>query len=227
MKTIKVNKDLHYKYNIENSKKEVSKVSAYDIEKYFKIINNYKKNINYKNINVICLASRTGREIDLFRLFHLNKFYFFLIKIFERKKYGFNSFPFNFLLKNYITDIKRDNKGRSIFMGIELNKERKRKDTLNISFDEIPDKYKDKFDICFFNSLDHSKSPKLTAKNIKKITKKNGYIIITFPAEQDSNIVDPTSNVKEKDIKELFGKSIIYKKKKGSKWSYDEYIIKK
>lgn len=149
MKTIKVNKDLHYKYNIENSKKEVSKVSAYDIEKYFKIINNYKKNINYKNINVICLASRTGREIDLFRIFHLNKFYFFLIKIFERKKYGFNSFPFNFLLKNYITDIKRDNKGRSIFMGIELNKERKRKDTLNISFDEIPDEYKDKFDICF------------------------------------------------------------------------------
>ena len=43
MKTIKVNKDLHYKYNIENSKKEVSKVSAHDIEKYFKIINNYKK----------------------------------------------------------------------------------------------------------------------------------------------------------------------------------------
>ena len=52
-------------------------------------------------------------------------------------------------------------------------------------------------------------------------------MIITFPGEQSSGIVDPTSNVTERDIKELFGKNIIYKKKKGTKWSYDEYIIKK
>jgi SAM-dependent methyltransferase len=210
VKTIKVNNNLHYKLNIQNSRKEVSKVSAYDIEKYFNIIK-YRRN----NINVICLASRTGREIDLFRLFFQNKFLFFLIKIFEKKGYGFNSFPFNFLLKQNLTDISKDNNSRSIFMGIELNKERKRKDTLNISFDQIPDKYNNKFDICFFNSLDHSKSPIITAKNINKIVKKNGYIILTFPSDQKSHTLDPTSNLKEKDVKKLFGKNIIYKKKMG------------
>ena len=225
MKVIKVNSKKHFEKNIQNSRKLYSKVSCKDVEKYKKIILNHIKFED--NIKAICLASRTGREIDLFRLCFENEIIFKIIKFFEYKKNGFRNF-FNFILKYKTDDIKFfQDKNQSSFIGVELNKELKRKDTLNISFDEIPKKYNNKFDIVYFNSLDHSKNPYLTARNIKKICKKNSFIILNFPGNQKSTTLDPVSGVNIEDVKKLFKNfKIIYSCKYGSKMRYDEYILK-
>ncbi len=226
MKVIKVNSKDHFNKNIQNSRKLFSKVSCADIEKYKKIILNHFKFEDKKK--VICLASRTGREIDLFRLCFENEVIFRIVNFFEYRKNGFKNF-FNFILKYKINDLKFfSDKNQSSFIGVELNKELKRKDTLNISFDEIPKKYNNKFDIVYFNSLDHSKNPYLTARNIEKICKKkNSFIIINFPKNQKSATLDPVSNVDIEDIKKLFKNfKLIYSNMYGSAHGYDEYILK-
>ena len=111
-------------------------------------------------------------------------------------------------------------------LGNEINPKMKRKDILNCDFNKLPNFLTNKFDICYFNSLDHSYDPKKTAKEIKRIVKLDGFIIINYPEGQGVSNLDPTSDIEIKDIIKLFGNKVIYSKQNGSAWGYSEYIIK-
>lgn len=224
MKVKKVNIKKHKDENIKASNnKFISKVSALDVKKYLDIILAHAR-IKKKNIlNIMCLAVRNGNEVDLFRLY----FYpliFFLIRLFEIKKLGFfTAFPFLYAFKRSTADSM--NSSEIFVIGNEINPKSKRKDIIICSFNKLPKKLTNSIDVLYFNSLDHSSNPILTAKNIKRVVRNHGYIIICFPYDQRSSTLDPTSKIKIKDIIKLFNDDIIYSKRHGSCWQYDEYVI--
>ena len=75
-----------------SSNKFISTVSAKDVKKYLDII-------GIKKPNVICLAVRNARELDLFRIHGISSFIFNIIALFEVKKLGFRTIFFSFLEK--------------------------------------------------------------------------------------------------------------------------------
>jgi hypothetical protein len=75
MKTILTDKLRTKQANISHSSaKFVSKVSIFDVEKYMSIIKHYLTMnalvVNLNTANILCLAVRNGREVDMFRLFY-------------------------------------------------------------------------------------------------------------------------------------------------------------
>jgi len=221
MKIKNVNIAKSIQLNISHSSnKFVSKVSAKDVKKYLDII-------GIKNPNIICLAVRNSRELDLFRVHGLSSFLFNIIYFFEIKRLGFKTILFSSLEKLGICSSNPKNQKKNGYcLGNEINPKMKRKDILNCDFNKLPNFLTNKFDICYFNSLDHSYDPKKTAKEIKRIVKLDGFIIINYPEGQGVSNLDPTSDIEIKDIIKLFGNKVIYSKQFGSAWGYSEYIIK-
>ena len=89
MKTILTDKLRTKQQNISHSSaKFVSKVSIFDVEKYMSIIKHYLTMnalvVNLNTANILCLAVRNGREVDMFRLFYF-KIIFNIIRLFEIK----------------------------------------------------------------------------------------------------------------------------------------------
>ena len=219
----------HIKLNKEKSvTKWTSKVSVNDTERYLNIIRHYENSLVSRKANrlgpILSLAVRNGREVDLFRLSLKNKLVALIIKLFEIKRLGFRTLLFPFL-----ESIGRSNLnsiGDNDSIGVELTEKGKRKDVYIGSFDEMPSDWESKFGIVYFNSLDHSHDPYVTAKEIKRISRPGAYIIIAFPMGQEPSIYDPVANVQIDDVQELFGGELIYYREAGSKWFYTDYIIK-
>ena len=177
---------------------------------------------NIFNPRICCLGTRSGKEIDLFRIaFSSNIILIFFMNIFSRYKI------LEKLFIKYILQVGRKNinfeKDQYCF-GVEINPDAKRKDVLISNFDFISDKWNNKFNIIFSNSFDQSMDPKNTSKKwIDLSEKKISYFIICFsncaPTE-----TDPTGYITLNDINSLFPGEVIYYSKNIS--VYEEVIIK-
>ena len=213
-----------YQKNIEHSsKKWISKVSIKDTEKYLSIIKSNLKNKN-QNLSILSLGVRNGREIDMFRVCKNSKFLTQIIKILERKSFGFRT-----MLTSYFDSINRsdiDNIDENSVVGIDINPKSKRCDIGVQSFEMLDYNLKNKFDIVYTNSLDHTADPYKVSIEIKESLKDLGFVILAFPLGQGSGVIDPTSNINLEDVIKLFGNNIVYYKYAGSGWGYTEYIIK-
>ena len=219
----------HLSLNAEKSQsKWTSKVSINDTLRYLRIIKHYEdalKTPNFKDIGpILSLAVRNGREVDLFRLSLRSKLKSTVVKLFEIKRLGFRTLLVSFIERINRSTIENIRVNDSI--GVELAEKGARQDIYIGSFDEMPTEWESKFSIIYFNSLDHSYDPYVTAKEIKRVAKDGAYIIIAFPKGQDPSIYDPVADVGIEDLKELFGGKLIYFRDSGSKWKYTEYIIK-
>ena len=215
----KLSRDKYIDVQIERSRKKYNfcKVSINHIINYFEIIKNQKKDIK----NILCLGSRHGREVDLFRAVFFNRLLVPYIKIFEIKKRGYNSL-FSFVEKLKMNDKKDMSTG---VFGVELNPQNNRKDHLNCSFDEMPKEFSSKFEIIYSNSFDQSQDPIKTANEWNRCLTKDGYLIIAFRPDSEPSVADPVGRLNVQDILKLFPGELIYFNKRQS--NYSEVIIKK
>ena len=215
----KLNREKYIEVQIERSKKKYDfcKVSINHVINYYKVINNQKNNIK----NILCLGSRHGREVDLFRAVFFNRFLLPFIKIFEIKKRGYNSL-LPFIEKIKMHDKKNMEKGT---FGVELNPQNNRKDHFNCSFDEMPNEFTNKFQIIYSNSFDQSQDPTKTANEWYRCLSKGGYLIIAFRPDAEPSIADPVGRLSINDILKSFPGELIYFNK--PQLNYSEIIIKK
>jgi hypothetical protein len=119
------------------------------------------------------------------------------------------------------SNINNINKNSAI--GVEINPNVERQDTLISSFDELPSDWTGKFDLLYSNSFDQSMEPEKTANEWKRIIKKNGVLIFSF-SDKESTYTDPVGDLSYIDIINLFGGELIYYNKFGS--NYQDIIIK-
>jgi hypothetical protein len=170
---------------------------------------------------ILCLGTRNGREIDLFRtVFRSDPITNYLVKAFEVNKYGWKSrLPFiEAINRSKIEEISSDS-----ILGVEVNPDGKRSDVFVGSFDEMPLDWENQFGILYSNSFDQSQDPLKTAKEWIRISKNNAIIIIGFN-DAEPTLADPTGCLSYSDFLDLFPGELLYFNKLGS--NYDDIIIR-
>ena len=197
----------YIKTEIERSslKFDFCKVTVKDVVNFKKVL--IKEHVNRIEGPIICLGTRNGREIDLFRnVFFCKKIYTFLISFFEIKRKGFISiFP-------WIEGFRRSNINNILnnsAVGVEVNPEASRKDTLICSFDDMPKEWQGKFKIIYSNSFDQSQDPVKTANEWKRIAAPAAIIFLGFTHTPPTD-ADPVGDLELEDFQQLFGGKIIY-----------------
>ena len=206
---VKILKD-RKKY-IETEIKRSSRKFNYCKVSYEDVIN-FRKVLELNNINslegpILCLGTRNGREIDLFRnVFFKHSLLNSFIKLFEIKRNGCTSlFP---VIESF---------GRSDFnklsassvIGIEINPEARRPDTLIGSFDEMPEEWESRYRIIYSNSFDQSQDPIKTANEWKRIAAPGAIAFLGFTYTPVTD-TDPVGELELEDFQKLFGGKIIY-----------------
>ncbi|MCK9602787.1 MAG: class I SAM-dependent methyltransferase [Candidatus Omnitrophica bacterium] len=173
---------------------------------------------------VLCLGTRNGRELDLFRIYFFGNFlHKLIVRLFERRRYAFSSW-FSFTELFGASDIKKI--GERSVVGVELNPDGKRKDVFIGSFDELPAEWTSKFRVVFANTLDHAFDPYKAAGEWNRVLAPGGHIIISFPGEKTTeSFVDSVSNITLEDTIKLFPGELVYFNKFGTIFS--DVIIKK
>jgi SAM-dependent methyltransferase len=200
-----------------NDKFEYCKVSIKDVINWYNIL---KKINNIEVNNICCLGTRNGREIDLFRIVFFYRYLVNFIRLNEIRKNGWSDL-LPFILNFNRSNINNISKISTI--GVEINPKVSRQDTLISSFDELPNDWIGKFDLLYSNSFDQSQEPERTAKEWKRIIKKNGVLIFSF-GDKEPTESDPVGNLNYTDIINLFGGELIYYNKFGS--NYQDIIIR-
>lgn len=217
MDIIKIkSKEEYIDTQIDRSRSKFSycKVSVSDVMSFYRIL---QPTLNDKG-PILCLGTRNGREIDLFRnIFFGNKFLNKIISILERKHNGYRSrwSIFESFFRSNLNKI-----GKHDVFGVEINPDASRKDTWIGSFDEMPDEWSGKFSILFSNSFDQSRDPYKTTDEWKRVLQEGGLIILGFTEEAEPTESDPIGNLTYTDIIKLFGGELIYFNKYGLHYSY-------
>ena len=213
----------YFKTQIARSRQKFSfcKVSHTHVKTWKKVLtNNFNVIDNYQG-PILCLGSRNGREIDLFRsVFYQVKMFNILVYLLEIKRNGWNScFP----LIEGMRKSSLDNITENSVIGVELNPDVKRPDVFVGSFDEMPLKWADTFRILYSNSFDQSQDPYKSSKEWIRVLRDSGLLIIGFnDAKPDLN--DPIGELTYQDILELFPGELLYYRKLGS--NYNDIIIR-
>jgi len=202
------------------------KVSIYDSLKYQELITKYLELPTWKLFpTLLCMGSRNGREVDLFRLVMCQSPLKFPIKLTEVHRAGFWS-PLDFLLLSFGRfNLNRLKNGGSF--GVEINPQAQRKDIHIGSFDQLPEAWESKIDVIYSNSFDQSQDPYRTAKEWLRVLRKGGLLFFAGNSEQANSLHDPVGEISLKDIVSLFPGDLMYHKSKGSRSGYTETIIRK
>jgi len=214
----------YFKVQIERSrlKFRYCKVSAGCVIRWKEIIS--RSNDNKIVGPILCLGTRNGREVDLFRaIFFSSRLKRSIVKISERKMYAFSSrFP---QLESFGKSSLKDINSTSV-VGVELNPDGKRKDVWTGSFDEMPAEWGQKFKIVFSNCLDHALDPYRVAKEWFRVLAPGGHIILSFVGEStEPTLMDPVGKITLDDIKSLLPGELVYFNKFGN--VFQDVIIKK
>jgi hypothetical protein len=173
--------------------------------------------VNVKSGPILCLGTRNGREIDLFRnVFFKNRFLVMLIKFFQRRKNGFSSIlP---MIEGFGRSKVSMIHDKSV-IGLEINPMAERQDVWVGSFDEMPKEWNDKFAILYSNSFDQSQDPYKTAEEWKRVSFKGAILIFGFN-DAAPTVNDPVGKLNYTDFIDLFGGELIYYDKNTFNYSY-------
>ena len=213
-------REQYFKTQIDrcNTKFSFSKVSSRDVKKYYDIILNHKKYLNKNNTigPVVCMGTRKGREIDLFRVGKL-RWLSWLVGCFEINFQYPRSLLF-FLYSFVRSSVK--NMIESSVVGVEINPRSERKDVLICSFDDLPADWSKKFEVLFSNSFDQSQCPHKTADAWKAVLRDGGYFIICIADDAEPTETDPVGLLTVEDVKSLFKCEVVYYSKYGSRAGY-------
>ena len=203
---------------------EYSGISFHDILKYKTIIHQDMSSMGDGLGPILCLGTRNGREVDLFRMgFFGSRLWHFVPKVNEIRKESFRSVVPKL---ETMGRSEANNIFRKSVIGVEINPKAARSDIWTGSFDEMPKSWDKKFGVVYSNSFDHSQCPQKTAKEWKRITRRGGYLITCFAGGSKPNITDPIGDLNFMDFQELFGDEVIYFRRAGSQKGYSEAIFR-
>lgn len=202
------------------SKSTYNKCSARDVDRYMSVL---EKNSLVSCPSFLSIGSRSGTEIDLFKLRSSSKTLFKIASFVMFRKRGFQ-YPFLRFILFFSGGSRRSI--RQKFLGLDLLNVSGRSDIIETDFHVFSDAIDRKFDIIHMNCLDHAHSPKSVAYNILRSLNDRGFLVLCFPSDQEVSELDPTANLSVYDIVELFPSlKLIYFKRKGSDNGYCEYIF--
>lgn len=220
----KPSREEYFRNQIEASRKKFRfcKVSTRCVERFKELI--YKSSGGNSKGPILCLGTRNGRELDIFRnLFFGGRLKSQLMKLSEKEEHAFSS-RVSFLESWGKSSI--ENIGETSVIGVEINPDGKRRDVLICSFDEMPAEWAGKFKIVYSNTLDHAHNPLKAAKEWYRVLASGGHMILGFPGEPvKTTSANPSGDLGFEEIKSFFPGELIYYNKYGN--CFADAIIKK
>jgi Methyltransferase domain len=201
------------------------KVSALDVDRYHHIVlaDATRRGARFAG-PILCLGTRNGREIDLFRLrFTGPRLAWVAARRLEVTTYSLVS------LAPRVEMVRRsdiDQLDAESVVGVEVNPQAKRTDVLIASFDEMPAAWEHRFGLLFSNAFDHSHDPARTAREWRRVARVGGYLVVCFPQNAEPSLTDPVGQVTLADVLELFGGSLVYYRDRASVVGYNEAILR-
>lgn len=208
------------------SKFRYCKVSIHDVEKYKALISNdiARRGAHFEPGPVLCLGTRNGREVDLFRVaFFGSPWRGYGTKLLERRTPYFMSMfpPLEAVGRSDVQNLSPTS-----VVGVEINPRAARSDIWIGSFDEMPAEWEGGFGVLFSNSFDQSQDPQKTAKEWRRVMRASGYLIFCFSTDAEPRLSDPVGGLRLKDVTDLFGDEPIYYHERGSRNGYSEAIVR-
>jgi SAM-dependent methyltransferase len=169
---------------------------------------NTLRNHGYQSGPFICMGTRNGREMDLFRYAKRSKFLSAMTYLFEREKFGVSS-QLSIIEKFGRSNIERiEEEG---VYGVEINPSVRRSDTFVGSFDELPPHFEGKFSVIYSNSFDHALLPEMVVEEWRRVLNPSeGYIILDFVENDTPTKTDPLGGLRKEELAELFQAKILY-----------------
>jgi SAM-dependent methyltransferase len=221
----KQTREEYWETQIQHSRKKFAfcKVSVACVQLWKKVITRCEKGTSIKG-PILCLATRNGREIDLFRnVFFGSPLRVAVMALLEQRK---NAFSSRLRMIETAGESRIDHIDRGSVVGVEINPDGKRQDVLTASFDDLPKEWEGKFQVVYSNSLDHAQDPYRTAKEWFRVLSPGGYLILGSPGEKIApSKVDVVGNIGLKDIVDLFPGELIYYNKFGN--AFQDTIVRK
>jgi hypothetical protein len=174
---------------------------------------------------VLCLGTRSGREVDLFRVGLFAGWWrrraAALAEV-KRNSYLTLVPPLETAGRSDKTRLDAD--GAAI--GVEINPDADRRDVLVGSFDELPADWTGRFGLVFSNSFDQSQDPHRTATEWRRVVRPGGYLIVCFDPTAQPNAHDPVGQISLADLQALFGGELVFFRHRGSRKGYSEAIFR-
>jgi hypothetical protein len=173
---------------------------------------------------IICLGTRNGREVDLFRIgFFRSAFHRGLVRVLERNRRSLGSrLPATEAMRRS----KVDGIEPSSVIGVEINPRGRRRDVWVGSFDAMPGAWASQFGVLFSNAFDQSEDPERTAREWVRVARDGAYVIICFDEEAEPTATDPVGRITVADVLRLFAGRLLYFRRRGSRAGYSEAIIR-
>ncbi len=202
------------------------KFSCRDAEKYVSIVRADKRDRGDQTPigPVLCLGVRGGREVDLFRtVLRGSRLRRGLARRLERRRQGMNArLPWiESAGRSDYSDL-----GPHSCVGVEINPLARRSDILIGSYDDLPAQWEGTFGVVFSNSFDHAYDPIQVAQTWRRVIRPGGYLVLDFPEQQRAAAIDPVGLLTLADVLELFPGSLVYFHRRGSVWSYTEFVVR-
>jgi hypothetical protein len=169
---------------------------------------------------ILCLGTRNGREVDLFRaVWRSGTMLTLLVGLLEVQRAGWRSLlPVVESIGRSRTEAINDDS----VIGVEVNPDAGRQDTWIGSFDHMPAEWGSRFGILYSNSFDQSQDPRRTATEWLRTMKDRAILILGF-GDAEPTATDPVGDLSLSDLLELFPGELIYFHRNGS--SYHDVII--
>jgi hypothetical protein len=173
---------------------------------------------------ILCLGTRNGREVDLFRVaFFGSAPRRLAAALLEHHGHSFRALcpPLEAWGRS---DAARP--GPASAVGVEVNPRGARRDVWTGSFDEMPAGWADAFGVVYSNSFDQSQDPGRTAREWTRVTRPGGYVIVGFAKDADPSPTDPVGGLRLADVLALFPGELVYYRERGSRAGHSEAVIR-
>ena len=199
------------------------KVSVDDVVKYRRLVERASGAPAVRCGPVLCLGTRNGREVDLFRTAWFgHPVVSAAARTCEVHSPSFRSrLPFlESLGRSTIASLA----SRSV-LGVELNPRAARRDVWIGSFDDMPATWAGVFGVVYSNAFDQSQDPHRTAAEWRRIIRPGGFLIFCYTVGVEPTASDRVGGLTLPDVLTLFGGRLIYAHDRGSRNGYCEVIV--
>jgi hypothetical protein len=173
---------------------------------------------------VLCLGTRSGREVDLFRVgLFGGAVRRRAVVLAEIKRSSFRTLapPLEAAGRSDLAHL-----GPTSVIGVEINPDAARADIWIGSFDAMPAAWSGRFGVVFSNSFDQSQEPEQTIAEWRRVMRPGGYLVFCFSPGADPNAHDRVGRLTLEDVQKAFGGELVFFRHLGSRKGYSEVILK-
>lgn len=218
-------RDEYIETQIERSERKFRycKVSIHDAKKYRDLITGGGGATSGLPGPVLCLGTRNGREVDIFRTQWFSAPWLAaLTRLVEDDSMSFRSrIP---ILESFGRSRVGALTATSV-IGVELNPRAARQDVWIGSFDDMPAHWAGRFGVVYSNAFDQSQNPEATAAEWKRVLRPGGYLIFCYTKDVEPTVSDRVGGLSLPDVLQLFGGRTVSSSDRGSRNGYSEVVL--